>query len=69
MAQVKTIHKGTKVGYGCKFTAEKNLKIATLPIGYADGFTRMLKKWRGINKRSKSLSYWNDLYGSVHDRH
>lgn len=43
VAQVKTILKGTKVGYGCKFTANRNLRIATLPIGYADGFTRMLK--------------------------
>ena len=43
VAQVRIIPKGTKVGYGCRFTAEKDLKIATLPIGYADGFTRMLK--------------------------
>jgi alanine racemase len=43
IAQVKKIEKNTKVGYGCKFTAKKDLKIATLPIGYADGFTRMLK--------------------------
>jgi len=43
VAQVKTIPKGTKVGYGCRFTAESNIKLATLPVGYADGFTRMLK--------------------------
>ena len=43
VAQVRTIPKGTKVGYGCRFTADHNMKIATLPIGYADGFTRMLK--------------------------
>jgi alanine racemase len=43
VAQVRTIPKGTKVGYGCRFTADHNIKIATLPIGYADGFTRMLK--------------------------
>ena len=43
VAQVKTIPKGTKVGYGCRFTATEDIKIATLPIGYADGFTRMLK--------------------------
>jgi alanine racemase len=43
VAQVETIQKGTKVGYGCRFTADEDMKIATLPIGYADGFTRMLK--------------------------
>ncbi len=43
VAQVRVITKGTKVGYGCRFTADRNMKIATLPIGYADGFTRMLK--------------------------
>ncbi|MCF7790732.1 MAG: alanine racemase [Victivallales bacterium] len=43
VAQTKIIPKGTKVGYGCNFTAYKDLKIAILPIGYADGLTRMLK--------------------------
>ena len=43
VSQVKIIPKGTKVGYGCRFTAEEDMRIATLPIGYADGFSRMLK--------------------------
>ena len=37
---LKTIHKGETVGYGRHFTAEKDTVIATLPVGYADGYRR-----------------------------
>lgn len=43
VTHVKDVSKGTKISYGCTFTAEKESKIASLPLGYADGFTRMLK--------------------------
>ena len=39
---VKTIEKGDTVSYGRTFTAEKNMKIATIPVGYADGYPRLL---------------------------
>ena len=34
---VKEIKKGETVGYGRRFTAERNMKIASVSIGYADG--------------------------------
>ena len=33
---------GDCISYGCTFTAEKKMKIAVLPIGYADGLHRVL---------------------------
>ncbi|HEY5562882.1 MAG TPA: alanine racemase [Clostridiaceae bacterium] len=39
---VKEIEAGQSISYGRKFIASKKTKIASLPIGYADGFTRML---------------------------
>lgn len=42
VAMVKEIEAGTTVSYGRTFTAEKDMKIATIPIGYADGYTRRL---------------------------
>jgi alanine racemase len=38
--QVKEVPAGTKVGYGCAFTAKSSIKIATLPVGYWDGYDR-----------------------------
>ena len=35
---VKIIEKGEKVGYGSKYTAEEREKIATISIGFVDGF-------------------------------
>ncbi len=39
---IKKIEKGTSVSYGGTFTAEKDMKIATVPIGYGDGYPRSL---------------------------
>lgn len=40
ITHIHRIRKGESVGYGAIFTAEKDMTIATLPIGYADGFIR-----------------------------
>ena len=42
IAQIKSIAKGDTVGYGRSFKAKKEMRIATIPIGYADGFSRRL---------------------------
>lgn len=42
ISHLKTVPKGTGISYGHIFTTEKESKIATIPIGYADGFTRLL---------------------------
>lgn len=42
VAFVKEIEAGTPVSYGGMFIAEKKMKIATIPVGYADGYPRSL---------------------------
>ncbi len=42
ITQIKKIKKGESVGYGRKFIAHTDKTIAVIPIGYADGFPRML---------------------------
>ncbi len=39
---IKTISKGEFVSYGRHFKAEKETVVATIPIGYADGYPRLL---------------------------
>ncbi|WP_026759776.1 alanine racemase [Selenomonas ruminantium] len=41
---LKTLHKGESIGYGRQFIAERESRIATLPIGYADGYIRAYGK-------------------------
>jgi alanine racemase len=41
---IKTLHKGESIGYGRQFIAERESRIATLPIGYADGYIRAYGK-------------------------
>ncbi|HBH11511.1 MAG: Alanine racemase [Clostridiales bacterium 38_11] len=42
LAFVKPIKKGDGVSYGHQFIADSDMIVGTVPIGYADGFTRML---------------------------
>lgn len=42
ISQVKTVPKDTAVSYGGTFVTKKETKIATVPIGYADGYLRIL---------------------------
>ncbi len=48
IAQLKTIPKGDTIGYGRRGLAKKEMQIATLPIGYADGISRRIGngKWQ-----------------------
>mgnify|MGYP006288178569 CR=1 FL=1 len=39
---VKDVEAGTSVSYGGVFTTERPSRLATIPIGYADGYTRLL---------------------------
>lgn len=38
--QINNLKKGDILGYGGKYVADKDLKIAVIPIGYADGIIR-----------------------------
>jgi alanine racemase len=42
ISQIRTIDEGESVGYGRRFMATKTTRIATIPIGYADGISRHL---------------------------
>lgn len=39
---MKTIGAGESVSYGGTFTAERQMRVATIPIGYGDGYPRSL---------------------------
>ena len=40
--RIESIHAGDTVGYGRTFRAERDMRIMTLPIGYGDGYPRIL---------------------------
>lgn len=39
---VKDIPKGTSISYGGTFVSDKDMKVATIPVGYGDGYPRSL---------------------------
>jgi alanine racemase len=42
IAQIKKVPKGATVSYGCTYEAPRDVLVATLPVGYADGYNRLL---------------------------
>ena len=42
ITHLKTLPSGEYISYGRKFRTERESRIATLPVGYADGYTRLL---------------------------
>ena len=49
VVMVKEVPVGAEVGYGGTFRAERPTKIATIPVGFADGYSRSLSN-RGMVK-------------------
>ena len=44
ISHIKTVKVGATVSYGRTFVAERDMRIATVPVGYADGFIRAYAK-------------------------
>ncbi|MBR2032027.1 MAG: alanine racemase [Alistipes sp.] len=59
IVQIRTLHAGDTVGYGRNGKIEKESRIATIPVGYADGLNRHLGNgaWEMIvaGKRAKTV--------------
>jgi alanine racemase len=55
---LKEVEKGTPVGYGKSYITSRKTKVATIPLGYADGFGRLLSNKACVliqGKRSKVI--------------
>ena len=55
ISQIKTVKKGETIGYDRSFKAKRDMQIAIIPIGYADGLRRSLSNGKGqVYIRGKS---------------
>ena len=56
IAQIKEVKKGESVGYGRHAVVDKDTRVATIRIGYADGYPRSLGNGKGtVLVRGKSF--------------
>ncbi len=53
VAMVKTVPAGTEVGYGGTYTTSSETRIATIPVGFADGYSRRLSNLGWVTIRGK----------------
>jgi alanine racemase len=61
IGHVRTIEAGESVGYNRRFTASRSTRVATLPVGYADGFRRSLSGKSRVIIRDR----WAEVLGTV----
>ena len=61
ISSTKKIHARETVGYNATFTAQKDMRIATIPLGYAEGLDRRLSN-KGIVRID---SYESPIIGRV----
>ena len=58
VVQIRTLKRGEKVGYDSSFVAKERMRIAVIPLGYADGINRKLGDGKGevlINNSSAKI--------------
>ena len=46
-SEINEVLKGESVGYSRSWIAKENVKVATIPVGYADGLSRKLSNEKG----------------------
>jgi len=51
--QLKTIAENTPVGYGCTFITPRRTRLAVIPVGYSDGYSRCLGNRANVLVRGK----------------
>src|SRR5699024_4051900 len=57
VSYVKEVPKGTAISYGGTYVTRERTKVATIPVGYADGYPRSLsnKGWVLIHGQKAPL--------------
>ena len=62
ISQISLVENGESVGYSRRFKADKPTKIATIPVGYADGIPRLIGNEVGSVGINKNLA---PIVGSI----
>jgi alanine racemase len=61
VAQVRWVDEGEYVGYGDRFRAPRRSRIATIPVGYGDGFRRGPTTWGSVLIRGQEHPLAGDV--------
>lgn len=54
ISHIKIIKEGQGISYGQKYITEKETKVATIPIGYGDGYSRLLTGRSHVSIKGKT---------------
>lgn len=65
ISSVKEIEKNETIGYGATYRAGRKTLVATLPIGYGDGYNRLLSGRGRVIVVAQGKSYYASVIGRV----
>lgn len=65
ISHIKTVPAGTCVGYGSTFITGRETKIATVQIGYGDGYNRLLSNKGRMIIKTEQGSFYAPIIGRV----
>ncbi|NNN05376.1 MAG: alanine racemase [Elusimicrobia bacterium] len=62
IVSVRDVRKGASIGYASEYLAPRRMRVATLPVGYADGLT--MEPAERLIGFGSGVSYWGTLGGT-----
>ncbi len=65
VSHVKTVEEGACVGYGSTFITQRETKVATIAIGYGDGYNRLLSNKGRMIVTTEEDSFYAPIIGRV----
>ena len=58
---IKNVEAGRSISYGRTYIAKRDMRIATLPVGYADGYTHLLTHKAKVLIKGKEVAVIGDI--------
>ena len=65
----KVVPAHTGISYNHTYMTNDQTRIVTLPVGYGDGYFRLLSNKGEVIIRGKNIGGWIGMHGSMHGRY
>lgn len=61
ITHIKEVKKGEPIGYDRRFVADKDIRVATVAVGYGDGFSRLHSGRNTVNINGKEVNILGNI--------
>ena len=61
ISHIKEVKKGEPIGYDRRFVADKDIRVATVSVGYGDGFSRLHSGRNTVSINGKEVNILGNI--------